>query len=55
MTILIHLVDSLHSASMHNPDVQAPPICILWPDMLANFYEREAENIILEHQQEDLE
>jgi hypothetical protein len=32
MTILTHLVSSLRSASKHNPDVQAPPVCILWPD-----------------------
>ncbi len=30
--ILRHLLRSIRGAAVHNPDVQAPPRCILWPD-----------------------
>ena len=30
--ILRHLLQSVRGAAVHNPDVQAPPRCILWPD-----------------------
>jgi hypothetical protein len=30
--ILRHLLQSIRGAAVHNPDVQAPPQCILWPD-----------------------
>lgn len=46
MTILTHLISSLRSASKHNPDVQAPPVCILWPD-----HERQWEAVFSELKQ----
>src|ERR1035441_4576392 len=30
--ILQHLLHSVRGAAVHNPDVQAAPRCILWPD-----------------------
>lgn len=32
MTILDHLRRAIRSAAVYNPDVQAAPACILWPD-----------------------
>jgi hypothetical protein len=32
MTLLNQLIQNLRSAAAHNPDVQAAPACILWPD-----------------------
>ena len=32
MKVLDHLVESIRISSSHNPDVQAAPACILWPD-----------------------
>jgi len=32
MRLLDHLMHALHAASVHNPDIQVPPACILWPD-----------------------
>ncbi|MBB3332249.1 hypothetical protein BDK63_003143 [Halomonas campaniensis] len=32
MSITYHLVNCLRSAAAYNPDVQAAPACILWPD-----------------------
>jgi hypothetical protein len=32
MRILDHLVQAVRAAAVHNPDVQAAPACILWPD-----------------------
>ena len=31
-TILDRLVAAIRSAGVYNPDVQAAPACILWPD-----------------------
>jgi len=32
MRIIEHLSRALRNAAVHNPDVQAAPLCILWPD-----------------------
>ncbi|PKN31576.1 MAG: hypothetical protein CVU63_23195, partial [Deltaproteobacteria bacterium HGW-Deltaproteobacteria-20] len=32
MKLLDHLAAAVRGASAFNPDVQAPPACILWPD-----------------------
>lgn len=32
MRVFDHLVKAVRSAAVHNPDVQAAPRCILWPD-----------------------
>ena len=32
MSITYHIVNCLRSAAAYNPDVQAAPACILWPD-----------------------
>jgi hypothetical protein len=32
MKLLDHLAAAVRGASAFNPDVQAPPVCILWPD-----------------------
>ena len=32
MRLITHLTQALRRATIHNPDIQAPPACILWPD-----------------------
>ncbi len=32
MRIIDHLLSSLRAASVHNPEIQGAPACILWPD-----------------------
>ena len=32
MRLIDHLTQALRRATIHNPDIQAPPACILWPD-----------------------
>ena len=32
MRVIDRLVKAIRDAAVHNPDVQAAPACILWPD-----------------------
>lgn len=41
MTVIEHLVTSIRNSSKYNPDVQASPSCIIWPDK-----ERQWESVI---------
>ena len=32
MPLLNHLISAIRSANRHNPDIEVPPACVLWPD-----------------------
>src|SRR5690554_562451 len=47
MKVLDHLLKSIRSAAVYNPEIQVAPSCILWPDR-----ERQWENVIARLQAE---